>query len=681
MSIFHIKSKSEREKDQKDKDEAERKAKQIIQNGTEINIKNLSEQQKHEKHISDLAKGIVSAKELIAPPSFELHHPTYLKVGAKWCRSYYLQGYPKHVWVTWMDYIYNSAYDIDVTMYINPLNTGESLQELTAKITSLQTQYEVQAQRGNIRDLTALQDQINGLTQQKRRLERSMEKMFSTQLFFNLYADSYEALNHESGDIESYFGGKGAKLMALYMRQDQAYKSCLPYGKTYVTDEERNANTGQVAAMFPFYNSEINHLRGVKFGINQITNNAIAVDFYDRNKMQNSNINVFGASGNGKTYFISLLTLRSIFRGIRTVIIDPENEFYDLTAAMGGADFRIAPDSQDIPNPFDVENELVYNDRTHKVETHFNLMQKIDDLQNLIAVMYPQITQTQLSLTGRVVKATYNTLGFRDGDPDTLYQKHKDIFDSKTNSINLQRQKKQMPTFTDFLATLESFTSDYPQLESEVIALKDFQAGEALGMFDKLTSNRLQNYHDMPIVTFDISEMEGDRMRPIALFVVLQWAWEKFGKKLVGVKKRVIVDEAWMLLDKKLAGHKYTSKMLEVMSRRFRKRNGGLLCASQNFIEFVQSTSGQAVLQNAFTSIFFGQNETDYLQVQSFFHLTSGQAQRLLNAPRGTWLIKMGNQSAWGRTDDAPVESKWIDQMHKNDIVAQKMKQKAQSEE
>ena len=672
MSIFHIKSAAERKAEaEKNKPKEKPDGDRLIENGKTINIVNLNENQKHEKHISDLAKGIVSLKELIAPPSFELHHPDYLKVGSKWVRSYYLQGYPKFVNVTWMDYVFSSQYDIDVTMYINPLSTGQSLQELTNKITELETTYEVQAQKGSIKELSKLADQINGLKQQKRRLERSMEKMFSTQLFFNIYSDSKEKLTHASRDLESYFGGKGAKIMALYMRQDKAYKSALPYGKSYVTDEQRNANTGQVAGMFPFYNSEINHIRGVKFGINQITNNDIAVDFYDRDKLQNSNINVFGASGEGKTYFVSLLTLRSVFRGIRTVIIDPENEFYDLTSAMGGADFDIASNSDQIPNPFDVEEEQYFDKRDKKIKTRFDLNAKIQDL---VAVMFPQITPMQLTLTGKAIRATYTTLGFRDNDPRTLYQKNDDIFNSKTGSISLSKKKKEMPTFSDFWATLSSFTEEYKkELAPEVVALQDFTRGNAKGIFDRHTSQELINYRDMPIVTFNISEMEDDGLRPLALFVVLQWAWEKFGKKLFGIKKRVVVDEAWMLLDKKLAGHKYTSKMLEIMSRRFRKQNGGLLCASQNFLEFTQSQSGLAVLHNAYTSIFFGQSETDYLLVQNYFHLTEGQGQRLLDAKRGTWLLKVGQQSAWGRTDDAPVESKWIDMMKQRDQVAQQI--------
>ena len=48
------------------------------------------------------------------------------------------------------------------------------------------------------------------------------------------------------------------------------------------------------------------------------------IDFYDRSVLKNGNITVLGQVGSGKSFFVSLLTMRSALRGIRSVIIDPE---------------------------------------------------------------------------------------------------------------------------------------------------------------------------------------------------------------------------------------------------------------------------------------------------------------------------------------------------------------------
>ena len=68
--------------------------------------------------------------------------------------------------------------------------------------------------------------------------------------------------------------------------------------------------------------------------------------------------------------------------------------------------------------------------------------------------------------------------------------------------------------------------------------------------------------------------------------------------------------------------------------RRIRKRNGGLLVASQNFVEFADNPQGKAVLTNTVVNIFLKQNSTDIDAVQETFKLSDGEKQFLLSAKR-----------------------------------------------
>ena len=65
------------------------------------------------------------------------------------------------------------------------------------------------------------------------------------------------------------------------------------------------------------------------------------------------------------------------------------------------------------------------------------------------------------------------------------------------------------------------------------------------------------------------------------------------------------------MLNQSMAGHEYTAAFLEKCARRIRKRNAGLLVASQNFIEFANCSEGQSVLSNTAVRIFMKQSETD----------------------------------------------------------------------
>ena len=153
-------------------------------------------------------------------------------------------------------------------------------------------------------------------------------------------------------------------------------------------------------------------------------------------------------------------------------------------------------------------------------------------------------------------------------------------------------------------------------------------------------------FTNAPIVTFDVSQLEEGMLRPIGMYIALSWTWEKFVKKNVHIKKRIICDEAWMLVNKNMAGNEFTAQFLENCARRIRKRNGGLLVASQNFIEFADNPQGKAVLTNTVVNIFLKQNSTDIDAVQDTFKLSEGEKQFLLSARRGEMLIRMNEESS-----------------------------------
>ena len=77
-----------------------------------------------------------------------------------------------------------------------------------------------------------------------------------------------------------------------------------------------------------------------------------------------------------------------------------------------------------------------------------------------------------------------------------------------------------------------------------------------------------------------------------------------------------------------------------------RKRNGGLLVSSQNFVEFADNPQGKAVLTNTVVNIFLKQNSTDIDAVQETFKLSDGEKHFLLTARRGEMLIRMNEESS-----------------------------------
>lgn len=596
--------------------------------------------QKHTEGVV-LDKGIRGVKDLFTPPSFDRSNHYHMRVGDLFARSFVLEGYPSSVSVGFLDEIINYDGDMDTAIHISPADERVALDEISAKITQFEAQLDVETRKGSNRNITRLRNIISELYHQREKIEQNLESIFQIQVASTLYTETEEELTKESKKLENKLKGRKIMHEPVYLRQDDAYKTTLPLGKSYLPDKFRNFNTGALTAMFPFYNSEISHETGVLCGINLQTATPLLIDFYDRSLLNNSNLTVFGKAGSGKTFFVSKLTLRSVLKGIRTTIIDPEGEYKKITDAVNGSYIQISPSSGMFINPFDIEEEIE-SDGTKIL----NIKEKVADILNLIGVMASGMSPEQRSVVSYVIADVYEEFGFNE-DPESLYEQL-DTFDSESGEYQYSKVKKQMPTFSDFHDKLEIVAEEEgnKSLISLANTLRIYKKGGVYDLFDNHTSPELQNFKDSPIVTFDISALEENILRPIGMYIALSWTWEKFAKKNPQQKKRVVVDEAWMLVNENMEGHEYTAKFLENTARRIRKRNGGLLVASQNFVEFQSSNEGRAVLTNATVNIFLKQDSTDIDDLQNTFKLSNGEKNFLLSAKRGEMLIRMNEESS-----------------------------------
>ncbi|BBW98905.1 VirB4 family type IV secretion system protein [Geobacillus subterraneus] len=608
---------------------------------------------------SALGKGMRTIHDLFAPSGIDRSNESYLRVGNKYVRSFVMNGFPAMVSVGWLDPLYNYEGDMDVALYIEPADDRAALDELTAKITQFEAQYQIEMQKGNIKNITRLRHMIDQLYRQRERLEQNWENLFYIQIAVNLYADNEEELEKQTQKLDNRLKGRKMYLMPLFLRQDVGYKTALPFGVSHLPDMFRNFSSGALTACFPFYHSEISHDTGVFCGVNLATMTPVFIDFYDRSILNNGNMTVIGQAGSGKTFFVSLLTLRSALRGVRTVVIDPEGEYRPLTHALGGHYVSIAPDSPTKLNPFDLEEEEL-EDGTKEVK----IKDKVADLLNLIGVMAGGLTPEQRSMVAHVLTELYLERGFSE-HPRSLYVTEP-YFDERTGEFYHDGMKKPMPTFSDFHEKLEQFAEQeqHEELKRLVNALRIFKKGGVYDLFDCHTSSDLSNLKDAPVLTFDVSRLEESVLRPIGMYVALSWTWEKFVKKNPKMKKRVVCDEAWMLMNRNMAGHEYTAQFLENAARRIRKRNGGLLVASQNFSEFANNEQGKAVLTNAKVKVLLGQDPTDIDAVQQVFKLSDGERNFLLSAKRGEMLIKMNTESSVVYALPFPFEKQLIEKAY-----------------
>ncbi len=594
-----------------------------------------------------IANGVPSLKDLIAPASFDRSSPDHMQVGDKFVRNFIIAGFPRQIAVGWANALYNYEGDLDLALHINPTDERTAMDELTSKITQFEAQLATEMEKGSNRNITRLRSQIEDLYQERIKAEQNYISLFSIQMIMNLFTNNLEQLNKETQLLENSLKGRKIKLMANYLRQDMGYKSALPFGRSWLNRNYRNFNSEALTACYPFYNAEISHPTGVFVGVNNQTQTPIYIDFYDRKLLNNGNTTVFGTAGSGKTFMVSSLTMRSVLKQIRTAIVDPEGEYKIITQALGGVNIEIKPGGV-IPNPFDLEDEEEVDDYGYPTGRKVvRLQEKISDLLNLIGVMCGGLEREQISLLSLALADTYKDFGMTES-PESLYTD--DVILNDEGEFIHHGQKKVMPTLSDFheRLVLASKQDGNECLIPVANSLQMFIKTGVYGLFDTQTSPELVNMKAAPVITFDVSSLEDKVLRPIGMYIALTWCWEKFAKKDLAIKKRIVCDEAWMLVKKEMAGSEFTAQFLENTARRIRKRNGSLLVASQNFKEFADNPQGQAVLTNTTVNIFLRQNATDIDDVQSVFKLSDGERNFMLSATKGNFLLKMQEESTTG---------------------------------
>lgn len=593
-----------------------------------------------------IRKGSRELKDLLAPSAVDRSSYDHLMIGKKYVRSFMLNGFPALVRIGWLDDLLNSDSDMDTAIHVLPADERAALDELTNKITQFEAQLDIESKKGNIRNITKLQATIQQLYSQRMALEQNYENLFHIQICSNLYENTQESLDKAAQRLQTKLKGRRMDLLPMFLRQEEAYKSALPLGLSFVDDKFRNFNSGALTACFPFYNSEISHKNGVFVGVNLSTSTPVLLDFYDRSILNNSNITVFGQAGSGKTFFVSLLTLRSALRGIRSIIIDPEGEYRKVTQAAGGVYIKMAPDAAQGMNPLDIESEDEIDDEGYLTGRKvINVKQKVADVLNLIAVMNGGLSAEQKAITSHLLTKMYEEqFGFSE-DEESMFVEGGE-FDEKTGEYR-HRIKKKMPQLSDFYKLLSEYCSHNDDSAKQIMnTLRMFVKGGIYDLFDRQTTADFGEMRNAPIINFDVSQLEEGVLRPIGMYVALTWSWEKFIKRDPKIKKRILVDEAWMLVNKNMAGSEFTAQFLENCARRIRKRNGGLLVASQNFAEFAESPQGKAVLTNAVVNIFLKQNSTDIDDVKETFKLSEGEKSFLMTAKRGEMLIRMNEESS-----------------------------------
>jgi len=566
--------------------------------------------------LAQLGKGMVSVQDVIAPGAIEVDFD-HLKIGNKYFRTLFVAGYPRFVSANWLAPLINFDHSLDVAMYIYPIEGKGVLDDLRRKIAEMEAEIQTDLQRGKIVD-PSTQAKLEDARMLQEELVKGAERFFQFGLYITIPADSLKELDHVSKQVASTLGSLLIISKHATLQIEDGFKTTIPtcFDRLMIT---RNMDTTSLATTFPFTSSELTANEGIMYGINEHNDSLI---IFDRFTLENANSVIFAKAGAGKSYLIKLEALRSLMFGTEILVIDPEEEYRSLCEAVGGEYISFGFGSQAKINPFDLS--AVYTEGENELGL------KIMSLHTLFKIIMGDLTATEEAVLDRALILTYKMKGITP-DPAT--------------------QKREPPLMEDLYKALRGM--EEPQASSLADRIEKFVKGSFVGVFDQHSNVDITN----PFTVFCIRDLE-DVLRPIAMFIILDYLWTKIKREM---KKRIlIVDEAWYLMR-----YPDSAMFLTSVAKRARKYYLGVTTITQDVEDFLnvrlQNVElGREIINNSSLQILMKQSPSAIDRVAEIFYLSEGEKHFLLSADIGEGLFFAGPNHVALRVVASPDEHRLV---------------------
>ncbi|MEK9183055.1 MAG: DUF87 domain-containing protein [Patescibacteria group bacterium] len=542
--------------------------------------------------------GTVSVRDIISPAALKVD-PSFVQIGSSFARTIFVVTYPRYISVGWSSPIINLNFAFDIGMFFYPVKSEIILKQLKKKVGVLEAQIMADSEKGAPRDPvreTALRD----IEKLRDDLTQGIEHFFQYAFYVTLFANSKEALDKITEEVESIFGSKLIYTKKVFFQSEQGFNSTLPLGNDELMITF-NMNSSPIASSFPFISSDLTSDNGILYGINRHNNSLI---LFDRFSLQNANMVVFATSGAGKSYTVKLEVLRSLMLGTDVMIIDPEMEYKHLSDAVGGSYINISLASDSKVNPFDLPRPV-----GEEVSVEDIIRSAVITVKGLVRIMLGKVTTEEDSLIDRALLETYAKKDIVPGADLT---------------------KVEPPIMQDFADVLEGMEGT----KDILIRIKKYTEGTFAGLLNSPTTVDVKNQ----LVVFSVRDLE-DELRPMAIYTIVNHIWNVVRSES---KKRILViDEAWWLMQ-----HEDSAKFVFALIKRCRKYYLGVTTITQDVNDFLTSPYGQAIVNNSALQLLMKQSPAAVEQIAKVFLLTQGEKYLLLEAGVGEGIFFAGQKHA-----------------------------------
>lgn len=390
------------------------------------------------------------------------------------------------------------------------------------------------------------------------------QRIFSSEMLIILKEDYSESglkkLNHKTREVLSRFKSlSGAEGISETVGGWKIFKSNLPAAPIRL-ERGKRMKTNNLVDFLPLYGPRSGDDIPMCLVHNRI-NSLVSFNPYDSG-LSNYNSLVTGSSGSGKSFFNNFLLLQQIARGVKVFIIDIGGSYKKLTQISQGQYFEVRLSDEYAINPFAI-SDIDAGPSSEKIKALTSIIEQMVSDENV------KLSKFERVLIERTIKETYEK----------------------------SKKSGQVPILSDFEMLCKN--SDEPELKKFGKLLFSWIGQSPYG---KLLDRRAEIKANSPVISFDLKGLsQYPDLQSVMILILTQFILDQVeGDRKIS--KRVILDEAWELLQSPAA-----AQFMEYAARTFRKTGSGITFITQGVEEIVKSPIGSAILNNTAIKVVMSQ--------------------------------------------------------------------------
>lgn len=535
---------------------------------------------------------VVARQSDIEPDSMEIE-ASRLRVNDDHVETIAVTGYPREVHVGWLEPLLSANASIDIALHVEPVPAFVAAERLQKQLARLESSRRLASDRGRLNDPT-IDVAASDAQELATRIARGESNLFRVGIAVTIRARSAGLLQSETSRIKTILAGLLVNTRPATFRQFEGWISTLPLGLDQL-GVKRTFDTQALAATFPFVASGFSEPNGVLYGKSMHGSDLV---FWDRFAQDNQNSVILARSGSGKSYLAKLELLRSLYRSVEVIVVDPEDEYRKLCEAVDGTYVHLGHPGVGL-DPFALGS------------SHDALTESALFAHSFIALLVGGAIEAKTKATlDRAIVSAYAKRGISS--------------DARTHN-------RRTPTLVDLDQALRNEGDDGAQLAEQL-------APYVSGTYRHLFTNSDPSVTSRHMTVYSLRDVP-EELKGAVTMVALNHIWRTVSDRSQLRRRLVVVDEAWLVMRDKIG-----AQFLFRLAKSARKYWCGLTVVTQDAADLLGTELGQAIVANAATQILLRQSPQSIERLGDAFRLSDGEKSFLLTADKGQGIIAAGRQ-------------------------------------